>query len=97
MPGRQESALYAVMYMSATRTQVYLTADQRRKIDSRMKREGKTMAEIIREALDAYLDRPSPAEIQAVLDRTFGSMPDLEVPSRDEWDRPSPRHRRPRR
>ena len=86
------------MYMGATRTQVYLTAEQRRKIDARIKRGGTTMAAIIRDALDAYLDRPSPAEVQAIFDRAFGSMPHLKVPSRDEWDaRPAPRHRRPRR
>jgi hypothetical protein len=87
------------MYMGATRTQVYLSAEQRRKIDARRKREGKTLASIVRDALDSYLDRPSPRDIQAILDRTFGSMPELTVPSRDEWDRArsASRHRRPRR
>jgi predicted DNA-binding protein len=91
--------LYVVMYMGATRTQVYLSAEQRRKIDARRKREGKTMASIVRDALDAYLDRPSPSDVQKILDLTFGSMPDLVVPSRDEWERvrPAARHRRPRR
>jgi lambda repressor-like predicted transcriptional regulator len=85
--------------MGATRTQVYLTAEQRRKIDARIKREGISLASIVRDALDAYLDRPSPRDVQAILDRTFGSMPDLKVPSRKEWDRrrPAARHRRPRR
>ena len=91
--------LYVVMYMGATRTQVYLSAEQRRKIDARRKREGKTMASIVRDALDAYLDRPSSSDVQKILDLTFGSMPDLVVPSRDEWERvrPAARHRRPRR
>jgi hypothetical protein len=95
----QLALLYVVMYMGATRTQVYLSAEQRRKIDARRKREGKTMASIVRDALDAYLDRPSSSEVQKILDLTFGSMPDLVVPSRDEWERarPAARHRRPRR
>ena len=44
------------------------------------------MARLIREAVDAYLadDRP---DAQAALDETFGTLPDLELPSRDEWDR----------
>jgi hypothetical protein len=44
------------------------------------------MARMIREAVDAYLaeDRP---DVQAALDETFGSLPALELPSRDEWDR----------
>jgi hypothetical protein len=91
--------MYVVLYMGATRTQVYLSIEQRRKIDARRKREGKTMASIVRDALDAYLDRPSPADIQKILDLTFGSMPELVAPSRNEWDRvrPAARHRRPRR
>jgi len=44
------------------------------------------MARMIREAVDAYLaeDRP---DAQAALDETFGTLPDIELPSRDEWDR----------
>jgi hypothetical protein len=44
------------------------------------------MARMIREAVDVYLaeDRP---DVQAALDESFGSLPDLEIPSREEWDR----------
>jgi hypothetical protein len=78
--------LYTALYMSATRTQVYLSSEQRAKIDAVRAREGKTLAEIVREALDAYLteEHEDPRE---VLRATFGSLPDLEVPSRNEWDR----------
>jgi Ribbon-helix-helix protein, copG family len=72
--------------MSATRTQVYLTAEQRAKIEAVRAREGKTLAEVVREALDAYLT-DEPADPNEVLKATFGSLPELEVPSRDEWDR----------
>jgi predicted DNA-binding protein len=69
----------------STRTQIYLTDDQRRRIDELASAEGVTMAEIIRRAVDGYLDeRGDPT---AVLSVTFGSVPDLEIPSRDEWDR----------
>lgn len=72
--------------MSATRTQVYFTEEQRRQLDALAKREGKTLAEVVREAVDAYVSQTSP-DLARALDESFGSMPDLEVPSREEWDR----------
>jgi hypothetical protein len=75
--------------MSATRTQVYFTEEQRRKLDARARSEGKTLAEVVREAVDAYVTQDAP-ELETVLDETFGSMPDLEVPARSEWDRGYP-------
>ena len=69
----------------STRTQVYLTDEQRRRIDELAESEGVTMAEIIRRAVDGYLDDqadPGPA-----LAATFGAAPDFSVPSRDDWDR----------
>lgn len=83
--------MYTALYMPAIRTQIYLTDDQRRELDARGRRTGAPMARLIREAVDAYLadDRP---DADAVLDETFGALPDLELPSRDEWDRePDPR------
>jgi hypothetical protein len=78
--------MYTALYMPSTRTQIYLTEDQRRRLDVRAKRTGAPMARMIREAVDAYLadDRP---DVQAALDETFGTLPDLEPPDRDEWDR----------
>lgn len=72
--------------MSAVRTQIYLTAAQREQLDRRRRAEGKSLAQLIRAAVDAYLDRPV-VDRQHALDATFGSMPGLSVPSRDEWDR----------
>ena len=72
--------------MSATRTQVYFTEEQRRRLDALAKREGKTLAEVVREAVNAYVTQ-APPDLEVVLDETFGSMPDLEVPARSEWDR----------
>lgn len=78
--------LYAVLYMPATRTQIYLTDAQRRQLDARGRRLGAPLARMIREAVDAYLadDQPDP---QAALEETFGTLPALELPDRTEWDR----------
>lgn len=83
---RRRSVLYTALYMPSTRTQIYLTDHQRRRLDARGRRSGAPMARMIREAVDAYLadDRPN---LQAALDETFGTLPDLELPTRDEWDR----------
>ena len=78
--------LYVALYMGATRTQIYLTPEQRRKLDARRKREHKTLAAVVRDAIDAYLGPEPTADYQKVLDETFGSLPDLKVPSRDEWE-----------
>jgi ribbon-helix-helix protein len=66
--------LYAALYMPATRTQIYLTDEQRRRLDARSRRTGATLARMIREAVDAYL----------ILDDTFGSLPELELASRED-------------
>ena len=79
-------SLYTALYMPSTRTQIYLTDDQRCQLDQRSRRTGAPMARMIREAVDAYLADHRP-DVQAALDETFGTLPDLELPSRDEWDR----------
>lgn len=71
--------------MSATRTQVYLTVDQRRRIDQITGEQGITMAEVIRRALDRYLG--DEIEPSTALDLTFGADPKAEAPSRDQWRR----------
>lgn len=72
--------------MGATRTQVYFTEEQRRRLDARAEREGKTLAEVVREAVDAHMAQEPPS-LAVALDEAFGSTPDLEVPSRGDWDR----------
>ncbi len=71
--------------MSATRTQVYLTEDQRRRVDEIARAEGVTPAEVVRRALDAYssAERDATADLAA----TFGADPGARAPSRDEWHR----------
>ena len=77
--------LYTVLYMSE-RTQIYLTSEQRRRLDELAARTGKSMAHVIREAVAAYLAEAAP-DTEKVLVSTFGAAPDIEAPSRDEWDR----------
>ena len=64
---------------------MYLTEDQRRMIDEIAQAEGVSLAEVVRRALDAYLqaERDTAAELAS----TFGADPDASAPSRDEWDR----------
>ena len=80
--------------MAATRTQVYLTEEQRRQIEELRTHDGRTLAEVIRAALDEYLSthgrraaEEELAERQRVLDETFGCMPDFPYPDRSDWDR----------
>ena len=46
--------------MSATRTQIYLTEEQRQAVDAVAAADGITMAEVVRRALDAYPTIQSP-------------------------------------
>lgn len=78
--------LYTTLYMPKTRTQIYVTAEQRRRLDEIARREHKAMAEVIREAIDVFLSA-APADPEPALSATFGMTPDLAVTSRDEWDR----------
>lgn len=76
--------------MPATRTQVYLTAEQRAGLDERARVERKTMAHVIRDAVDTYLAADvDDAERDLLLADTFGACHGLgeRVPSRYEWDR----------
>jgi hypothetical protein len=80
--------------MAATRTQVYFTEEQRRQIEELRAHDGRSLAEVVRAALDEYLavhgrqaaDRDL-AERQRVLEQTFGSIPDFPYPDRSDWDR----------
>lgn len=72
--------------MSAVRTQVYLTAEQRRKIDEIVARDGVSLADVVRAALDRYLGDAG-ADAADALAATFGAEERLQVPTRDEWAR----------
>jgi hypothetical protein len=77
--------MYTALYMAATRTQIYLTQEQRERLDAVARRDDRSLAELIRDAVDEYLERAAPDPGRALRD-TFGVAPDFEVPSRDEWD-----------
>ncbi len=72
--------------MPATRTQIYLTAKQRERLDELRRRDDRPLAELVREAVDGYLERSLP-DRKAALAETAAALPELEVPSRAEWDR----------
>jgi hypothetical protein len=74
--------LYVVLYMGATRTQIYLTEQQRKALDARRRRERKTLAAVVRDAIDAYIGVPATADTQRILDESFGSIPDFKIPPR---------------
>src|SRR6266545_1323603 len=72
--------------MNSVRTHVNLTREQRRKLHARAGREAKTLAAVIRDAVEAYMAEDT-AYIERALTSTFGALPDLDVPARSEWDR----------
>jgi hypothetical protein len=71
--------------MAALRTQIYLTAEQRAQLDERAVAEGRPLAELIREAVDAYLSASQQAGAAEALAATYGSVPSAEAPPRSEW------------
>jgi len=80
-------SLYTALYMAATRTQIYLTPEQRERLDAIRGRDGRSLAAVVRDAVDQYVGSSSAESVQEALDATYGTMSDVEVPSRDEWDR----------
>jgi hypothetical protein len=72
--------------MVPNRIQVRFTPEQRAKLEAAAAEEGTSMTELVRTAVDAYLDT-GPTDIDAALAATFGAIPDLAVPTRDEWNR----------
>jgi Ribbon-helix-helix protein, copG family. len=67
----------------ATRTQIYLTDEQRARLAERARAKGVPMSKLIRDAVDALLSTEDD------LEATFGSVPGIaqRVPSRTEWNR----------
>ena len=64
--------------ISSTRTQVYVTDEERERIDGVAAIEGVAMVQVIRRAADEYLDGgPDP---EAALAATFGAVPDAGRP-----------------
>jgi hypothetical protein len=74
------------VHMPQVRTQIYLTEAQRKKLSVRGQREGKALAELVREALDRDL-KDEPEDPRAVLASTFGACPRLRAIPWTEWGR----------
>ena len=74
------------------RTQLYLTAEERDALSKLAQRTGRKQSELVREAVDAYLDREAGGERRQMLRELAGIWNDREdVPDftdiRREWDR----------
>ena len=64
------------------RTQIFLTAEQRRRLNTWSKAARKTASELIREAIeDHYVRRPVPEELEAALRASFGGWKGRRKPS----------------
>jgi hypothetical protein len=64
--------------------QIYLTREQRERLDALANRDDRSLAELVREAVDEDLEH-STVDPAGALSRTFGIAPDFDIPSRDEW------------
>ncbi len=73
-----------MLYTAALRTQVYLTREQRARLDALSEARGESLAELIRDAVDEFLtsERLDP---EAALASSFGAAPMAEVPGRRQW------------
>jgi metal-responsive CopG/Arc/MetJ family transcriptional regulator len=78
------------------RTQIYLTEKERASLAKLSKEKGKKQSELIREAIDLYLEKMQQMQQHLVLQRVAGmwrdrsDLPDFER-IRDEWDRAADR------
>jgi hypothetical protein len=67
---------------SVTRVQIYLTPEQRRGLRAWSKIEKKTASALVRTAIEEqYVQRAAPVDLQAALDRAFGSWEKRNKPS----------------
>lgn len=62
---------------------MYLTAEQRQRLDVLTKATGLTLAQVIRRALDEYLATQH-ADVDAALAETYGADTEAMTPSRDD-------------
>jgi metal-responsive CopG/Arc/MetJ family transcriptional regulator len=84
--------VYTPMGASMIRTQVYLTEKQRAELAAIAKTVGKKQSEIIRDAIDRFIEQEGQAKRRTVLQQAVGiwkdrdDLPDFEA-TRAGWDR----------
>ena len=76
--------------MSATRTQIYLRASQRQRLDEIAGSRGASLASVVREAVELYIAQ-APVDPTTALESTFGAAPEAQAPGRDDWENRSDR------
>lgn len=75
------------------RTQIYLTQEERAALRAIAERRGQTQSEIIREAIDRFLEEePDEVSVNEALEKSFGiwadrdDLDDFIAKLRQEWD-----------
>lgn len=71
--------------MTTLRIQLYLTPELRVQADKLCRQNDRSLSDLVRDALRMYVD--AQADRDGALMHTFGSLPDLSLPSRTEWNR----------
>ena len=86
------TGVYSIGDNGMVRTQIYLTESQREELAAIAKAVGKKQSELIREAIDRFIDQAGSNRRQAILQEAAGiwkdrtDLPDFKT-TRTEWDR----------
>ena len=76
------------------RTQVYLTEEQREELEEIAKFEGKRQSELIREAIDRYIDECKRSRREIILEKAAGMWKDrTDLPDFEKMRRESDRYK----
>lgn len=58
------------------RTQVYLTSEQKARLEALARARSVPMADVVRDAVDQYLAASEPRDLLAAINKTFGTVPE---------------------